>query len=263
MLPRLLSEGITPRQARRSLWKHAPSLPDRVYLTTAYAFYFAFHAALSRNAKRALVVEIDTSRLKRRHFDIDEDFRRHYEVEPAVKNFVGARLNIFRKQVADWQDCLNLMGNVSYRAVIPPEAITRYVLFEGRVRPALMSACLDPTINVFNYQFCGQKYRELTAWFFGDRDMIPVGDIPEEALIKLGLATQLDTLKSESQNREGITVCRNPLTKPARPTRRRSTSPASTEAGGKPSRKESSRRRSSTSKADTRGSSATSAESTS
>jgi len=75
---------------------------------------------------------------------------------------------------------------------VPPEAITKIVTFDPKSNSAVFVATLDPTITLANYKYCGEKYRALTGWFFGE-EIDPVlfsftVRIPDAQLKKIPLA---------------------------------------------------------------------------
>ncbi len=61
----ILKEGIKPRGKRRGNWKDQPSGADRVYLTTAYALYFALVTCkvTPNKADRWAIIEVESDLL--------------------------------------------------------------------------------------------------------------------------------------------------------------------------------------------------------
>jgi hypothetical protein len=172
-LKNILEQGIRPRGNEVGNWSKYPSRPDMVYLTVTYAFFFAIHIL---DVDDALVVEIDSRRLNEELLYPDEDC--------IVEIMAGNDLDTiaeFQLKVRDnleehrhrWAESLKLMGNCAYRGTVPPAAITRYCIFVPEKVPYASQLCSDPIVSVLNYKHCEKKYRDLTAWFFGDRKMLP------------------------------------------------------------------------------------------
>lgn len=171
MLASILPAGLRPRGRRKGNWKEYPSRPDMVYLTTAYAPYFALHRASERN--KGVIVEVDASRLDPDLLHPDEDWvaqcLAHQRHQPLAKVHEDVRANL-----QDYQhhalDSLEAMGNIAYRGVVPPQAISRYAIIPYRLYSPLFWIALDPCISPLNYKFCGAKYRSLISWIMGDRE---------------------------------------------------------------------------------------------
>src|SRR5579872_5763031 len=72
-VPRILKQGIRARRlTKKSNWDKNPSHADSIYLTTAYAGYFA-HCATKRGSLLG-ILEVDTAQLDEDSFRPDEDF---------------------------------------------------------------------------------------------------------------------------------------------------------------------------------------------
>lgn len=174
-----LAQGLAPRaltQAKGNWDKH-PSNPDAVYLTTAYAGYFA--ACAADEGKWGLV-EIETDLLDVARLVPDEDWLEQVSRTQAInglraKSITGRtrwlrdRLLGFRHH---WPDSVAGLGNCAYQGRIPPGAVTRVCVFDPRSNQAMAMHALDPCISVMNYAFCGEKCRALIRWFF-DGDVTP------------------------------------------------------------------------------------------
>lgn len=211
-LSRILSQGIEPRGKRRKgNWDSFPSHPDLVYLTTAYAPYFAWHAA--RKGEKAMIVEVDGSRIADSCLFPDEDFvsqcvskterRPLSEVHPKIRDTIFYYGDLAAASIEH-------LGNVAHRGAVDPAAITRLATIDLEKRRDLAWACMDPSISLVNYKFCGGKYRSVIAWIFGDRADFEVGGaIPNEQYLPLmeklqpGYAEQMVRLWG---NRDGIEV---------------------------------------------------------
>jgi len=173
-------DGIHPREERESQWSKFPSRSDMVYLTTAYPFYFA-HGTRKVEDARLCAIEIDSNRLSPWRFHPDEDFitlvlmkRKKMSLDRAH----GVVQKRFAKFQGHWKDSIKGLGNVAYRGVISPKAITRICLFDAQTRPNLWLAFADPTITLTNYSICGARYRGMVEWMFGHRDKLPQADQP-------------------------------------------------------------------------------------
>lgn len=181
--------GLWPRAdlETEGNWSHTvESAEDCVYLTVAYAPYFAFCAA--EDKERWAIVEVDSEQLDEDALLPDEDFLEQvlrqqkefddhwlwdefHELETMEDRTRWCRDHAH--VLSSWQESLNGIGNCAHTGHIPPEAITRIVLFdpweerEGHKWARLMA--VDPSISVLNFQLVGEKYRALTDWFMGAR----------------------------------------------------------------------------------------------
>jgi hypothetical protein len=215
-LQSIMANGLCPRAEKKSNWKKNPSRPDMVYLTVAYPFYFALcHDGF------AGVVEIDTKGLDRKQFFPDEDFltnlfvlRDGKELGPKRRGEIRIMLHTYGEY---WKHSVQYQGNCCYRGMIPPHHITRYCIFDPKARPALAAEISgDPLINLTNYSVKGTSYRQLVAWMFEDRKVLPmVAEAKEylELAQRLQNAEQIEDAKKclalwkkESCDRTGIDV---------------------------------------------------------
>ena len=184
----ILQHGLCPRGAKgKTNWEHTlESRPDCVYLTAGYAGYFAGNAG---PVGPWAIFEIDTEHpaLDPAAFLPDEDF-----LEQATRGSLAApdgdmkqRTRWFREHAERyqhlWQESVAGLGTCAYRGIVPPEAITRAVRFNGRAAPELALAMMDPTITIQNWMVMGSWYRALTAWLFDPTEM----DL--DALVSKGL----------------------------------------------------------------------------
>ena len=83
-----MTEGLCPRfeSGVESVWEDHPSSEHYVYLTVAYAAYFAMNAA--PEGERWAIIEIDTDLLPDLAFLQQQIGGLGYEVTPSVCNFV-------------------------------------------------------------------------------------------------------------------------------------------------------------------------------
>lgn len=169
--------GIHPRKQRKGNWKHTvTSRSDAVYLTDAYAMYFAINAQKNQEEKVA-VIEIDSSLLNPWLLAPDEDAleqinRGKDQLDPCLT--MEQRTKIYRKQLhkytgnSQWEASIKTIGNCCYLSSVPMAAITRIAIINVAQAPIYCMNCMDPTITIMNYQILGNKYRGLTKWLFGD-----------------------------------------------------------------------------------------------
>lgn len=193
---KILREGITVRahpdmwNARPSRWENHPSRNDCVYLTEAYAGYFAANASIE--GEQWGIIEVDATRLDSMCFLPDEDAIEQGSRGLTPDDLVGAglahktdyahklahqwgvpeRTQFFRDHLESYRhlatESLRLLGNIVYQGNIPTSAITRVSFFDPRENPAVAVMCMDAQISTLNYQLVGAKYRDLTKWFFGE-----------------------------------------------------------------------------------------------
>lgn len=185
----ILRDGLRPRSQLEGTpsdgnWQATvPSNPDAVYLTTAYAPFFASVAANDGEQKLA-IIEVDTERMDSGLFRPDEDFLEQatrgmrMPYGPPKRAGMKARTIWYRDHIhmyagkdSAWNMSIEMMGTCAYYGTIPTDAITRVVLFDQNQRQAqqMLWMAMDPCIDIQNYAFCGGKYRALTRWFIGER----------------------------------------------------------------------------------------------
>lgn len=171
---KIMAEGLKPRgKSGKTNWKHSiESNPKAVYLTDAYPLYFAVQA--SNANERWAVIEIDTDLLDESKLHPDEDVLeqagRNYDTLPKNWGMIQ-RTRWYRKQAIhnpNWKVSLKAMGTCAYYGVIPPEAITKIVLMDkNKYDGGFVLTCIDASICLANYKFCGEKYRAITKWLMG------------------------------------------------------------------------------------------------
>ena len=200
-----VSEGLKTRKSSGSKgnWRHTvDSADDRVYLSTAYAGYFALSAVCEAMAndggseERWGIIEVDTDLLTESKLLPDEDFLEQASRHQAIpdegeegtlfaplraancqppEDRMKARTTFFRDHAPYffghlWEDSLKFLGNCCYHGDIPVKAITRVSLFDPKTNPD-MNMAVDPTISLMNYQILGHRYREITRWLAGYEDI--------------------------------------------------------------------------------------------
>ena len=174
------AEALRPRKMTgKSNWKHiVESNPSLIYLTTAYAPYYALHAVNGNKGEKISIIEIETDLLDQSKFRPDEDF-----IEQATrldkKNTVGIRgkttnqrTKYIRNHLDDfsdfWKQSVEHLGNCGYKGSIRGKAITKVSVVDISKCLPLCSEALEAVITLANYRVCGAQYRMLTQWFMGE-----------------------------------------------------------------------------------------------
>ena len=173
-----LTEGLKPRRASRNTgnWKGTVvSNPNLIYLTVAYAPYFAMCASGEGGWG---IVELDTDFLEEDNLLPDEDFLEQASRNQTLPEEWGINNVSMEKRTRFFRDNLSLfqhlwvrslegLGNASHRGKIPREAITRVVLFDPDLNKKMMFMAADPSISLLNFAVAQDKYKALTRWFAG------------------------------------------------------------------------------------------------
>lgn len=166
-----LQDGLLPRTSRKSNWK-IESSPFHVYLSVAYAPYFAASAAEETSDKWG-IVEIDTSKLNLEYMRPDEDFLEQCsrtEMDSNKGITIEERTAWYRSHLNEyrhlWMRSLETLGNCSYNGHILPEAVMRVAIFDRKSNPYIYMMAVDPCVTPLNFQFMHAKYEALTRWFF-------------------------------------------------------------------------------------------------
>jgi hypothetical protein len=189
---KVLKEGLKPRRMSRNKgnWKDTvPSNPSLVYLTVAYAPYFAMCAS---GDEKWGILEIDTDLLDESSLLPDEDFLEQgtrRQKLPAEWGLNGAdmqkRTRFFRDNLhsfqALWTKSIEGLGNAAHHGQIPLEAITRATIFDPSQNKRMMMDAADPLISMLNFAHLGNKYKAQTRWFAGY-------DVDPREMLTLGLA---------------------------------------------------------------------------
>lgn len=165
-----------PRGRRKGNWKHSIlSRRDAVYLTNAYALYFAVNAQRNKD-ERLAIVEIDTAGLNPWLLVPDEDaIEQLNRGKDGLDGSLEQRTKHYRKELpryvghSQWEASLKALGNCAYMGHIAANAITRVAYIDVKQAPMLILAGMDPSITLMNYLIIGKKYRGLTKWIFGDQ----------------------------------------------------------------------------------------------
>jgi hypothetical protein len=198
---KIFKQGICPRGNRQGNWDETyPSLGDRVYLSTAYPFYFAVQAVFGN--EECFVLEIDPMKLDHRLMYPDEDFIAQAYNNVANHTTYRDDLETYRNA---WQLSIQHLGNCCYKGTVPKRAITRSCRVDFSKRKDLLLSIMDPTISIMNYKFCEHKYRGMVAWFFGDEALLP--QVEQAKIYPDEIRDQQKELWNKvSRNRDGIVV---------------------------------------------------------
>ena len=198
-MPDILRDGIVPRKMhkRPGHWSETPSNPHNVYLTRAYAPYFAMSAAMSYGG-RPVVLEIHLGVLPGSRMRADEDALEQVSREFSAGNplycpvkgmlqrtmWFRKRLDaLSRKYPEIWRASLQILGTCSHKGVIPPRAIVAERSFKNPSEVIMEWG--DPMIHILNYRVLGARYRIKTDQMFGrqpdDSDVAsPLANLPGE-----------------------------------------------------------------------------------
>jgi len=204
---RILQEGIQPRSDLGN-WEDMPSNPDAVYLTDAYAPYFA--AVAAHDEDEMAIVEVESDRLNEVYLCPDEDYLEQGSRNNVMDGDALAGLRAcgqdmhkrtawFRDHILAfqgyWMSSIQHLGTCCYLGSIEPDAITRVTFIkQSKVMP-LIGMAMDPSISLLNYQICGAKYRALTQWFAGR-------DVDAKSLTAWGMFPQLPPEVQQQAERE-------------------------------------------------------------
>lgn len=173
-LARILVEGLTPNnQNLNSNWEHTVAAGnDIVYLTNAYAMYFANQAISDEPGEEFLaVLEIDVDHLDEDCMVADEDAveqtSRGKDMLPRDWS-VTQRTVYYRERTHEysWEGSLQALGTCGYQNTIPTTAITRIALISIKKFMQLIMGGYDPFICVMNYRLLGSSYRHAMRWLF-------------------------------------------------------------------------------------------------
>lgn len=199
---RALEEGLLPRDHSGvdSHWTECPSREDLVYLTTAYAGYFACQA--TEELEHWGIIEIDTDLLPEfaEYLVPDEDWleqscRQAPDLPPEYEVLdMQGRTAYWRERLTGlshlWEESIKGLGNCAHIGPIPSVSITRVSIFDPKSNPSMAMTAVDPIISVLNYALCQGKYRALVKWLMGEEVTVPeffgfeliAGVLPDEQI---------------------------------------------------------------------------------
>lgn len=168
----ILANGLTPRGDGPSNWPAASSR-DRVYLTDAYAMYFA-QSSRKDGEEDLVIVEIDADHLDPSLLQADEDFAWYAWRKGALPDqfhppasltdhvdqamhFSGILDELLEYGIT-YETSLDMMGNCSHLGAIPVSAFTKVIRYSAADGPWWLRFH-DPVISPVNYLFHGSEYR--------------------------------------------------------------------------------------------------------
>lgn len=171
-LPSILRDGIRPRGQTPSLWDACPSHPYRVYLSDAYAFYFAHHAVDDADENAVIIeVEVPWSSLWPDEDCLGQmtdgtqgwahDLRERTLQLLAETETWGAEQREHYARLS-----LQHIGNVSHQGTIPPSSIRRIAEVPRADIPRLVLNEFDPIISTINYRYLGATHRDFQSSLF-------------------------------------------------------------------------------------------------
>lgn len=230
-----LTEGLKPRgdTGVKGNWESNPSNTELVYLSVAYAPYFAMCACTdtATDEEDMGIVVVDTDRLSPHLMRPDEDFLEQVtRMGAELPEWLQEELNecatmeertaYFKNRLAMfgalWEDSVNNLGNAAYEGVIPPEAIVSVSIYKRNSNSYISMSVLDPSISLLNYKIMGDKYRALTRWFFEEVTLEEVSGMLEYMSLSSNpaFAERLEAGRKELADRSGLHTIDNPLYKP-------------------------------------------------
>lgn len=174
---KILKEGIKPRGKKKGNWEEHPSAPDRVYLTKAYAVYFACAATENGGKGAVIAVDVDPAKLV-----ADEDSLAQVDwadIPEMAGMSLAEKTRYWKKNahlypaMAEWS--LDNLGNAAHMGKIEPEEIEAVVEFDIDKAWAVS----DPTISIMNYKLLGGGYEASLEEFVesnGETLLSPYGD---------------------------------------------------------------------------------------
>ena len=168
VLEKILNSGIKPRHKEsQSNWEEFPSKPGYVYLTNAYALYFAISAIKNTDNLKCVIIEIETDYLRQNRLCPDEDFIGQVQSRQegiSIKEATNRCVPLDYRQY--WKISVEKMGNCCYFGKIPVSAITRYAIIDLKINYILAAMGLDPTISILNFSLLSKKYISLIQHIF-------------------------------------------------------------------------------------------------
>jgi hypothetical protein len=209
----VLEGGIQPRGSRAGTW-HGSSLADRVYLTTAYAPYFALWACMAPDfsmeklrrgerqlRERLVVLEIDLARLDRGLLGPDEHF---------ISETINAQKTEWRRVYmrTNWRESLAGLGTYAHFGVVPREAIARVAFFDYGSNPDILHL-LPAEVSLDDHAVNGRFYQNLTRWFF--EDAVTVEDLTgsyqaRDSRLRAILERERSDIEKTMQRQHGLEV---------------------------------------------------------
>jgi hypothetical protein len=161
----ILRLGLLPRMSENSSWHNLPSRDDAVYLSNAFAPFYAHHCDMSMGS----LVEIDLGFLGQNYLCPDEDFLEQSHKNLDVGDTIEERTGWFRDNLKSfqhlWQDSLQELGNCCYIGTIPLSAISRITKWCATDLEILHGWSELEFVSIEHYKAEGRLYRLLTKCF--------------------------------------------------------------------------------------------------
>lgn len=148
---KIIKDGFIPD--KKYNW-HVKSKQGFVYLSLAYAPFYAMSAKSKGKTGALIQVHVDES-----HLYPDEDFVMHALGSPSYTQEQLDMLNLENYKLS-YKDSLEYLGN----ACAKPSDITIVGVQYFNMKRLIM-VC-DPFISPVNYKFMGDYYRKLTEWIY-------------------------------------------------------------------------------------------------
>lgn len=174
-LDAIIKDGLVPRGNKPSLWEAASNC-NLVYLTKVYALHFAGNATSKTKSDEVMLIELDSDKFPEKHVLLaDEDAivgaihlgalsppdNAEYALASSPHEFaqsVGRNLEAWALDGADADWSLSVIGNCTYKGVIPTDAITRIVTYDARAEWWI--GFHDPLISIQNFRFVGGELEQ-------------------------------------------------------------------------------------------------------
>lgn len=202
-LEKILTKGLVPRGRRKGNWTQFPSRHDMVYLTAAYAPFFALQAG----GKQGVIIEVDCD------LDTlypDEDFIAQVIAKQTERDFHEIHDEV-RKNLEQYKhhavDSIQRLGNCCHKGAISTHNISRYVVIDFAKRSDLVLQFGDPQISLMNYMILGERYRSIITWLFEDSTefLLGIGSNEQHLIMQERFSPGVsDYFHNLFQNRQGI-----------------------------------------------------------
>lgn len=167
----IAKHGLRPRKylGTQGNWSKHPSSPEMVYLTSCYGLHYA---RATEAAGLCTLVEFDISRMRQDQFFADEDSYALSTIEGMDELNalpVEKRVSYWRKRLerTDPQVSLRVLGNATYKGIIPAAAVKKVRLLTEREATVMTLQISDPVISPQNFKIMGGCAQRLHKWLLG------------------------------------------------------------------------------------------------
>lgn len=169
-LDQILNEGILPRKVTQhagNYGEEVPSPENLVYLTSAYAVYYAHGAAKAKGSNPVVfAVEADESDLYP-----DEDFIADCLRRAGQGEWKQLRKDRHPYLYEDyWRESLDHNGVVCTHAILPEQILDHRIIPRGETN-LLFALGMDALPSMDNFTIYGALYRDCMAALFAERDL--------------------------------------------------------------------------------------------